>query len=133
MFACQLALSCHYRVAVDNSSTVLSAPEVMLGLLPGAGGTQRLPKLVRTTVSSRFFVFFNPYFFQEHLKVTSTTSFSVSFTTLLGEQGWCSDERTRLPPMWPRFDSWILCHSVAWSNYIVGVLLLPPGRDASPS
>jgi len=35
-------------VAVDNPATVLSAPEVMLGLLPGAGGTQRLPKLVRT-------------------------------------------------------------------------------------
>ncbi|XP_029191418.2 trifunctional enzyme subunit alpha, mitochondrial-like [Acropora muricata] len=42
----ELALSCHYRVAVDNSSTVLGAPEVMLGLLPGAGGTQRLPSLV---------------------------------------------------------------------------------------
>ena len=42
----QLALSCHYRVAIDNASTVLSAPEVMLGLLPGAGGTQRLPPLV---------------------------------------------------------------------------------------
>jgi len=47
-FFCQLALCCHYRVAVDNPATVLSAPEVMLGLLPGAGGTQRLPKLVRT-------------------------------------------------------------------------------------
>ena len=41
-----MALSCHYRVAVDSQSTVLSAPEVMLGLLPGAGGTQRLPPLV---------------------------------------------------------------------------------------
>lgn len=48
LLSCQLALCCHYRVAVDNSATVLSAPEVMLGLLPGAGGTQRLPKLVRT-------------------------------------------------------------------------------------
>ena len=47
---CQLALCCHYRVAVDNPATVLSAPEVMLGLLPGAGGTQRLPKLVRTVL-----------------------------------------------------------------------------------
>jgi len=33
-------------MAVNDNKTVLSAPEVMLGLLPGAGGTQRLPKLV---------------------------------------------------------------------------------------
>ncbi|EDO37710.1 predicted protein, partial [Nematostella vectensis] len=42
----ELALSCHYRIAVNDGKTVLSAPEVMLGLLPGAGGTQRLPRLV---------------------------------------------------------------------------------------
>ncbi|XP_031569640.1 trifunctional enzyme subunit alpha, mitochondrial-like [Actinia tenebrosa] len=42
----ELALSCHYRIAVNDTKTVLSAPEVMLGLLPGAGGTQRLPKLI---------------------------------------------------------------------------------------
>ena len=44
----QVALACHYRVAVRSTRTVLSAPEVLLGLLPGAGGTQRLPALVST-------------------------------------------------------------------------------------
>lgn len=42
----ELALACHYRIATTNSKTVLGVPEVKLGLLPGAGGTQRLPKLV---------------------------------------------------------------------------------------
>jgi len=42
----ELALSCGYRIASTSSKTVLGVPEVMLGLLPGAGGTQRLPKLV---------------------------------------------------------------------------------------
>ena len=42
----QVALACHYRIATKSTKTVLSVPEVMLGLLPGAGGTQRLPKLV---------------------------------------------------------------------------------------
>ena len=40
----EVALSCHYRVAVPGAQIAL--PEVKLGLLPGAGGTQRLPRLV---------------------------------------------------------------------------------------
>ncbi len=40
----ELALSCHYRVALPDASCGL--PEVKLGLLPGAGGTQRLPRAV---------------------------------------------------------------------------------------
>ncbi|KAG8241893.1 hypothetical protein J6590_076580 [Homalodisca vitripennis] len=41
----EVALACHYRVAVKDKKTALGLPEVMLGLLPGGGGTQRLPKL----------------------------------------------------------------------------------------
>jgi 3-hydroxyacyl-CoA dehydrogenase/enoyl-CoA hydratase/3-hydroxybutyryl-CoA epimerase len=40
------ALACHYRVATDSPKTTLGLPEVQLGLLPGAGGTQRLPALI---------------------------------------------------------------------------------------
>ena len=42
----ELAMACHGRVATDDNKTVLGLPEVQLGLLPGSGGTQRLPKLV---------------------------------------------------------------------------------------
>eukprot|EP00117_Sycon_ciliatum_P023311 scpid41499/ scgid19850/ Trifunctional enzyme subunit alpha, mitochondrial; 78 kDa gastrin-binding protein; TP-alpha; Long-chain enoyl-CoA hydratase; Long chain 3-hydroxyacyl-CoA dehydrogenase len=42
----EVAMSCHYRIATRDKSTKLGLPEVMLGLLPGAGGTQRLPRLV---------------------------------------------------------------------------------------
>jgi len=41
----EVALACHYRMAVKDKAG-LGVPEVMLGLLPGGGGTQRLPKLV---------------------------------------------------------------------------------------
>ena len=40
----ELALACHGRVAADNAE--LGLPEVTLGLMPGAGGTQRLPRLI---------------------------------------------------------------------------------------
>ena len=42
----ELALACHYRIASDHPKTVLALPEVQLGLIPGAGGTQRLPRLI---------------------------------------------------------------------------------------
>lgn len=41
----ELALACHYRIATKDRKTKLGLPEVMLGLLPGGGGTVRLPKL----------------------------------------------------------------------------------------
>ncbi len=42
----ELALACDYRVAVENSETKLGLPEVMLGIIPGWGGTVRLPRLI---------------------------------------------------------------------------------------
>lgn len=42
----ELALACHARIATDDPATVLALPEVMVGLLPAGGGTQRLPHLV---------------------------------------------------------------------------------------
>ncbi|HEY3280221.1 MAG TPA: fatty acid oxidation complex subunit alpha FadJ [Gemmatimonadales bacterium] len=42
----ELALACHYRVATDHPETQIGLPEVQLGILPGAGGCQRLPRLV---------------------------------------------------------------------------------------
>lgn len=42
----ELCLACHYRVMTDNPKAVLGFPEVSIGLLPGAGGSQRLPRLI---------------------------------------------------------------------------------------
>jgi enoyl-CoA hydratase/carnithine racemase len=40
----EVALSCHWRTA--SSTSIVGLPEVHLGILPGAGGTQRLPRLI---------------------------------------------------------------------------------------
>lgn len=42
----ELVLACHYRICTDHPKTSLGLPEIQLGLLPGAGGCQRLPKLI---------------------------------------------------------------------------------------
>ena len=47
----ELALVCHYRLAVNSPRTVLGFPEVQIGLLPAAGGTQRLPRLIGLTAA----------------------------------------------------------------------------------
>ena len=42
----ELALACHWRVATDHPRTQLGLPEVQLGIIPGAGGCNRLPRLI---------------------------------------------------------------------------------------
>ena len=54
----EVSMGCHYRVA--NSKTLLGLPEVKLGLLPGAGGTQRLPRLVGPELALEMITSGNP-------------------------------------------------------------------------
>jgi 3-hydroxyacyl-CoA dehydrogenase / enoyl-CoA hydratase / 3-hydroxybutyryl-CoA epimerase len=42
----EMVLACHYRVATDHAKTTFAAPEVQLGIIPGAGGCNRLPRVV---------------------------------------------------------------------------------------
>ena len=43
---CEMILACDYRLVSDSASTKIGLPEVQIGVLPGAGGTQRLPRVV---------------------------------------------------------------------------------------
>jgi 3-hydroxyacyl-CoA dehydrogenase / enoyl-CoA hydratase / 3-hydroxybutyryl-CoA epimerase len=52
--AFELALACHYRVASDNPKTRLGLPEVKVGLFPGAGGTQRVARMVQPADALQF-------------------------------------------------------------------------------
>ncbi|GEO99485.1 3-hydroxyacyl-CoA dehydrogenase NAD-binding domain-containing protein [Methylobacterium haplocladii] len=46
--AFELALSCHHRVLSDDDKTRVGLPEIKVGLFPGGGGTQRVPRLMQT-------------------------------------------------------------------------------------
>jgi enoyl-CoA hydratase/carnithine racemase len=43
---CELALACHFRFMTDNPKAVIGCPELNLGIIPGWGGVQRLPRLL---------------------------------------------------------------------------------------
>ncbi|MCW5729407.1 MAG: enoyl-CoA hydratase/isomerase family protein [Alphaproteobacteria bacterium] len=42
----EICLACHHRIAADNPKAQIGLPEVLVGLLPGGGGTQRLPRMI---------------------------------------------------------------------------------------
>jgi enoyl-CoA hydratase len=46
---CELALACDYRLMIDDGRSTIGQTETSLGLIPGAGGTQRLPRLIGRT------------------------------------------------------------------------------------
>jgi 3-hydroxyacyl-CoA dehydrogenase len=62
----EVALTCHFRVAVKDAR--LGLPEVKLGLLPGAGGTQRLPRAVGPELAVEMIVSGDPISAQDALK-----------------------------------------------------------------
>jgi 3-hydroxyacyl-CoA dehydrogenase/enoyl-CoA hydratase/3-hydroxybutyryl-CoA epimerase len=50
----ELALACHHRIAADNPKTRLGLPEIKVGLFPGAGGTQRIVRMMATADALQF-------------------------------------------------------------------------------
>ena len=55
---CELALSCDFRIMAEEAS--IGVPEILIGVLPGAGGTQRLPKMLPPAIAKQMIYFGEP-------------------------------------------------------------------------
>ncbi|AMK19592.1 MULTISPECIES: 3-hydroxyacyl-CoA dehydrogenase NAD-binding domain-containing protein [Sphingobium] len=64
----ELALACTYRIVADDAEAVVGLPEVNVGLLPGSGGTQRLPRMIGVPQASEVLLEGRSYAPQEALK-----------------------------------------------------------------
>ncbi len=64
---CELTLVCDIRIAAENASFAL--PEIKLGILPGAGGTQRLPRLIGAGPAKQFLFSGDPIDAQEAFRI----------------------------------------------------------------
>ena len=63
----ELALACHYRIAAPKAQ--LGLPEVKLGILPGSGGTQRLPRIIPVAKAVQMMTSGNPISSEEALQL----------------------------------------------------------------
>ena len=66
---CELALACDYRIAYYDDKVQIGLPEVSLGILPGFGGTYRLPRLVGFSESLKMILTAKPVKFDKALKI----------------------------------------------------------------
>jgi 3-hydroxyacyl-CoA dehydrogenase len=98
----ELSLGCHYRVAMPGAQIAL--PEVKLGLLPGAGGTQRLPRVLGLEMALNMIVSGTPVLSD---KLAGTALFDEVFAA----------------------DADLLQSAVAFAEKIAGVRPLPKVRD----
>lgn len=64
---CEIALACDFRIIADDAK--IGLPEIRFGALPGAGGTQRLPRLIGLAAAKEMILIGNPLTAQEALRV----------------------------------------------------------------
>ncbi len=79
----EVALGCHYRIATPGAK--LGLPEVLLGILPGAGGTQRLPRLVGAEAALDMIVSGNPILAGKALDTGLVDQLAAADSTLADE------------------------------------------------
>jgi len=73
---CELAMACHFRVMLNSEQVVMGQPEIERGIIPGWGGTQRLPRLVGKTKAMEMLLLGTTVRAQEALSIGLVTRIS---------------------------------------------------------
>lgn len=81
---CELAMSCHFRIVVNGERVVLGQPEINLGIIPGWGGTQRLPRLVGKTRALEMLLL--------GTRITPAQALSIGLITRISQPGQLMDD-----------------------------------------
>jgi len=73
---CELAMVCHFRIMVDSEKAIIGQPEIERGIIPGWGGTQRLPRLIGKTKALEMLIFGTTIRAKEALNIGLVTRIS---------------------------------------------------------
>jgi enoyl-CoA hydratase/carnithine racemase len=73
---CELSMACHFRIIADSEKVFMGQPEIDRGIIPGWGGTQRLPRLVGKTKALEMMLLSTRVFAAEALKIGLVTKIS---------------------------------------------------------
>ena len=112
----EITLACHYRIVVDNPKIKIGLPEVKLGVFPGGGATQRLPRLIGILNASQILLEgkeFNP---QRALK-----------------QGLVDELADDIPEMMTKAKKWILAHPESQQPWDQPHFKWPGGDNHDPN
>lgn len=76
---CELAMACHFRLMLNSENVVMGQPEIDRGIIPGWGGTQRLPRLVGKTKALEMLLL--------GTRVNASEALSIGLVTKVSEPG----------------------------------------------
>ena len=121
----EMALACDYRIATDTPQTKIGLPEVRLGVFPGLGGTQRLPRLIGLSAALKLILSGDPVDAKKALKIglvdacipeadKNNAAAQFASSVLDGKGQWIREQRHKKRPFWSR-----LIEASAEGRYLV--------------
>lgn len=114
---CELALACDFRLL--SSEARLGVPEIKLGLLPGAGGTQRLARLLPAAIAKQMIYFGEPLAAERALSLGLINAVVTSGEVLQEAHAW-AERLTGLPPLALR-SAKLLVHGATFNGLVNGI------------